>query len=70
MTSLPIKDRSMYVLYKFASQIIKEEHLGEWFTTPHELLGGKSPLQKALEGDEGWDRVEQMIASIIYGFPT
>jgi uncharacterized protein (DUF2384 family) len=64
------KNRSPEALYKLAVQVMKEDYVTEWFSTPHSLLQGKTPVQRAMESDEGYDRVEQLLASMIYGFPV
>lgn len=63
------KIRSMRRLHYMAKIAIKEEFITHWFSQPHPLLQMKTPFEACFT-DEGYDQVEEILASIIYGFPS
>ena len=63
------KNRSLTRLRLLAEQAIKPAYVLEWFDTPNPLLGDKRPWELATT-DEGYDVVEDLIGSMIYGLPT
>ena len=67
--SMEDKIRSMSRLYKLAKMAIKEDKIVKWMTTPSKMLKGMTPFEACLT-DKGYDRVEAILAGIVYGIPS
>jgi hypothetical protein len=63
------KIRTMERLHRLAGTVLKKDKITEWFSNPHEMLGGKTPFEACFT-DDGYDQVENILAGAAYGFPS
>ena len=63
------KEFEEYLVYKQLKEEIKEfyPYPGLWLEAPHEMLGGRTPLEIALTGSAGTEIILDLIASIKAG---
>lgn len=65
----PVQGLEEYLIYKKLKEEVGEFYLypGLWLEAPHQLLGGRTPLEIALASHEGNEFILDMIHSIKAG---
>ena len=66
----PVKGLEEYLVYKKLKEEVGEfyPYPGLWLEAPHQLLGGRTPLEIALASREGNEFILDMIQSIKAGY--
>lgn len=64
------KLRKIEKLIQKLSEVFESRQAIEWLNTPHQSLGGRTPLQESMHDDEGIEKVVNLLGTIEWGIVT